>query len=144
MTTKEWLGQYRAIMREIDIRTEEVERLRAKAEKVTQTITGMPRGTGGADWTALVDAIVDITRDMDQRTEQLRVTAAQILDAIGAVTDSGMRQCLTLRYVRGWTLSKTARKMGYSVDGLYKLQERALKHVRQPDGRVRANDSVIE
>ena len=140
MTVKEWLGQYRAIMREIDIRTEEVERLRAKASKVTQTITGMPRGAGGADWTALVDAIVDITRDMDARTEQLRGTAAQILDAINAVADSGMRQCLTLRYVCGWPYLKIARKMGYSEDGLYKLHRRALRCVIMPDGQDGAVD----
>ena len=128
MTAKEYLQQYRTIDREIGERCEEIMRLRARAEKVTQTLTGMPGGGRKSDWTDIVARIVELTDEMDERSRQLRETGIEIERQLAAMKDATERRCLRLRYVDGYTWTKIAGKLHYSYRGAINLHHRALDH----------------
>ena len=126
MTAKEFLQQYRQIDREVYEKHEEIVRLRARAERITATLTGMPGGGQRSDWTDIVARIVELTEEMDARSLELVRTGEQIEELIDRITDPAERRCLRLRYVRGHSWITIARRMHFSHSGVMGLHARAL------------------
>lgn len=61
--------------------------------------------------------IRQLKRRLTRKLNELITVKEEMLDYIGTVTDSEMRQILILRYVDGLTWRQVARKMGRAGDG---------------------------
>lgn len=129
MTAREYLGQYRQLKREIDSKADAVMRLYSRAQRMTQSLSGMPRG-GHTEWTEYVDAIIDSSDGIAERVRELKKMEAEITRAIDEIPYSSQRQCLWRRYIQCESWPHIAQAMSYSLDGVYKLHRRALKNIR--------------
>lgn len=134
MTAKHWLRQLWTIDRSIDARTEELERLRARAEGLgSPKLTGMPGG-GSADWADLVARIVALEDEIRDEVTALCALKREINDAIDAVADERLRTLLELRYRARMTWEQIAQEMHYDVRWVYHLHGLALQQIKVPGG----------
>lgn len=132
MTKKEWLGQYRALLREERAVAASIEELRILSTSIKSPVSdGMPRGSGAGDGLASVVGKLD---QMERRHEKMLRTIArkreEILDTINALQDSDERTVLTSHYINGLTWEQVAECMGYTDRNIYFIHGRALQHIR--------------
>lgn len=134
MTAKEYLDRIWRIDQRIERRCEELDRLRARLEKATAQITGMPHGGSGGDWTdASVKAIELEQRIRGEIAEMVKVKN-EVIDVINAVEDKRYRDLLEMRYRNGWRFEKIAVEMNYDWRHVMRLYHEALDAVKVPEG----------
>lgn len=119
------LNEYRDILIEIDTLEAEKQRIidRLLAPKV---LDGMPHSNKVSD--PVADAAVklaDIQRIIDKRLDTIIDLRLKIERAINRL-HSRERTILTLYYLNGYSLEKTAEKMGLSYQWVCELRNRAL------------------
>lgn len=113
--TRAELYQLRTLRREVERRRERLKEIESAAERTTQQITGMPRGTDVADRVGTYAAMLAELRDKIAEGE--RACLAQIIELegwINAIEDSETRQIMEMRYIRGWTWQRIATAIKYS------------------------------
>lgn len=114
------LDQLRHLNREIDILQEQI--CKVEAVVVTDVVVGsdvehpyLKRNitiSGAND-----KRIKQLKRRLTRKLNELIGAKEEMLDYIGTVADSEMRQILILRYMDGLTWRQVARKMGRAGDG---------------------------
>ena len=133
MTAKQFLSQaYRLDMR-IERRTEEIRRMRARLEKATAQLTGMPHGGSGADWTDLDVKVLEYEAEIRDEIAELCRLKRLIRETIDAVEDRRYRELLELRYIVGMRWEKIAVEMNYSYDRIRHMHGYALQAVKVPE-----------
>lgn len=130
MTAKEYLGQYRSAMKEIERRREEIAQLEALAEYAS------PRsdrgGSGVSDRVGRLAAkLADERAALQREIEGLMELREEIKAVIGGVSDPTFRQLLMLRYINGFTFERIAEEMYYTYKWVFVLHGRALAAVEQ-------------
>lgn len=118
MTNQEkiqFLRQYRRIAEKIELLKQDVLRWRALGEKITPSLTGMPKG--GQDCSKVEQAAVmvcDTESQIAERIVQLTALRQKIEQAIEAVEDINLQNLLRRRYIQGQTFEQIAVEMHYS------------------------------
>ena len=140
---KRWLQQYHSLTREID-RTnrlidsllQEVDALRATAEKSTTVLSGMPGGGGfrGPEdvWIKLIDMSNEVNQLVDKYVDQRRMLEGKlkaITTAISNIDDGTLRVLLLMRYLDGATFEQIAVDMGYCIMQIWRLHGKALERL---------------
>lgn len=140
---KKWLQQYSTLTREIE-RTnrrinsalQEIEVLRATAEKSSTVLSGMPGGGGfrGPEdvWVKLVDLSNEVNQLVDKYVDERREAERNreaIIEAIANIDDGALRVLLLMRYVDGATFEQIAVFMGYCIMQIWRLHGKALERL---------------
>lgn len=133
MTNQEkikWLGRYRVMSRKVDDLTEELEQWRARATKITPTLSQEPRGSGNGDkLQSSVVKICELEEELDQKIRELLSQRNEIVAVLDSLSDDNLRQLMRYRYIKGMTWDEIAEKMYYSRPQVVRLHGRALNKI---------------
>ena len=126
------LSEYRSLRREIESLKERRVRIMADLTRVTQKISGMPRGSGSGDDKLLkgMAKLDDIDKQLGETVDRYIDTCSEILADIDGLEDSTAREVLRLRYVDGLSWGRIARTTHYSKSRLYQIHSQALRELR--------------
>ena len=117
----------------IDKRSEELERLRERAEAVRSSAPKSgPRGGRRADWTDAVAAIADAEARINADIVRLCRVKRLIGEAIDGVCVMNQRRVLEMRYRNYMTWEDIAREIPCDVRTVYRLHGRALQQITVP------------
>lgn len=135
MTPKQWLSQYRRISTRIETKLEEIERLRALAERCTAAYgERTPGGTSDPDRRATIIArIIEMQNQLEAESGELLETQQAIQNAIHNVGDDRMQLLLEMRYIKGESWIKISRALNYEERNTYYLHGAALKRIHPPE-----------
>lgn len=110
--TKRELSQLWYLNREIAHEQERLRQLRAAATDTAAKVSGLPRGGGIGDKTALAALIADSEAVIAAKTQLCIVEYNRLNRFIASVEDSLTRQILAFRYVDGMNWHQVARHSG--------------------------------
>lgn len=107
-----WLRRYRDSLRRERELAEEVEQLRARACKVTPSLSGMPGGTGdGQTLARAVDQIVLARQELQAQINVCAATRQKIVAAIEQIKNPRDHEILRRRYLLGQRWESVAVEM---------------------------------
>lgn len=129
MNAKEYLAQARELDALIDTKLDQIAKMRATMTRCTHTLSGMPGGGKRTDWTDTAARVYELEEAMNGDIDRLTALKREIGETIDRLSDPTQRALLHGRYLGGWSWTKTARVIGYSVDGTFKIHRHALKKV---------------
>ncbi len=127
---KRELREYRDNIKYIEEKQNDAEELRARIEKVTPNITGLPNGKGAdlekAPLEESLDRICEIERDCNKKLQELLLKKYIVENKIEQI-EQPYKSILYLRYIRGNTLYKISEEIGYSHEHICRLHGKALR-----------------
>ena len=132
MTAREYLSQAYRLDQRIERKIEERDRMRARLEKATAQLTGMPRGGSGADWTDAAVKVMELEAQINAEISELCKLKQEIRRVIDAVEDKRYRDILEMRYESGWRFERIAVEANYTWRHVLRLHKEALKAVKVP------------
>ena len=137
MTVKEYLGQAYRLDQRINSKLEQVASLNELATKCTSTLTGMPRNPnrGTSTMADAVGKIVDLQAEINRDIDRLVDLKREMVTVIKAVGNTEHQTLLELRYLCFRTWEQIAVDMGYSIQHIYRLREKAYDEIRVPTER---------
>lgn len=112
MTAKQWLSRGMNIDQEISALLAVRDEVKARAESVTQVITGDP--VQGTKDPHKFDRLVELDDRIDRLVDRLVETRLDIISAISELEDGRLRALLFKRYIEGKRFELIATEMGYS------------------------------
>lgn len=130
MTAREYLKQLWNIDDEITERMEELEELRAKAERCSAPkMEGMPGGGAGEKdpISQTVIRIVDLDAYINFKIDELINLRTKITEQIDAISKQSYRSVLRNRYVLRKRWEDIAETMHYSINHCYRLEKQAIR-----------------
>lgn len=131
MTNKEYLGQAYRIDRQINVKLEQMISLRELASKTSSAVSDTPRNSSREIQpmeNALVQ-IVDLAWEINNDLDRLVDLKKEVMGLINAIKNPEYRMLLELRYLCFWPWEHIAVEMGYSIQHLFRLHEKALKNI---------------
>lgn len=111
---KAWLGRYRQLDQRIGQLAEEISLWRSRAQKITPSYEGQPRGGGEDRLQSAVEMILQLEEEADREIDALVGLKGEIRRAIRTVEDSTLRMLLEYRYIHGLTWEQIADRMSYN------------------------------
>lgn len=105
---KERLNRYLDLWADIEIKQQEIETLRSRAEKITNAISPLPGGGNKKDFTLTVDRIIEIQEKIDKKVQQANEEREYIGRIIDAVKSPLHRRVLQRKYINGDTFEQIA------------------------------------
>lgn len=131
---KHFLNQYRRLNDDINYKLEECEKWRALAEKITPTISDIPKGQSGGNRTEnAIEHIIKLEQEINTQIDRLINVREQIENIIHTVPDYPLQMLLKYRYIAGYTWEEIAVKMNYSYQWVCVLHGRALSQIKTLD-----------
>ena len=137
MTVKEYLGQAYRLDQRINSKLEQVASLNELATKCTLSLTGMPRNPnrGTSTMADAVGKIVDLQAEINRDIDRLVDLKREMVTVIKAVDYTEYQTLLELRYLCFKTWEQIAVDMGYSIQHIYRLREKAYEEIHVPPER---------
>ena len=137
MNAKEYLGQAYRLDQRINSKLEQVASLNELATKCSSTLTGMPRNPnrGTSTMADAVGKIVDLQAEINRDIDRLVDLKREMVSLIKAVDNPEYQTLLELRYLCFKTWEQIAVDMGYSIQHIYRLREKAYNEIRMPPER---------
>lgn len=130
MTPKEYLQQYRVCFRKYNGILNNIQQLRALAEKTTRTLNGDRVQGNASDRVGSISAVIaDATVDAEKDLIVLFLKMREIEGVVYAVSDDVFRELLTLRYIDDLNLNAVANQMGFCYDTIKKKHGKALQSI---------------
>lgn len=130
MTAKQYLSQARYLQPRINAKMEQIQQLRALAEKRTANYGPSPGGGSSPDRRMDIAArMIDMERELDAEIDRYIDLQREIADVINRVGDQRLCALLELRYLNGCKWAVIARRMHYSYDNVQRLHAAALRKV---------------
>ena len=124
---KKWLLEYRKLDQDIERDMEELQRLKSRAEKITSSVSGMPKGGNQGDRLQLaVDRICELEERLNGKIDAAVKRRKEMEAAITTVEDKTLQLLLQYRYIDGMTWEQIAVKMNYDYRWILRLHGRAL------------------
>lgn len=134
MNAKEFLQQGYKLNTRIKAKQERIEELRTIAEKSTQTLSAMPKGTNtGSRMEEIVARIDILQREIEDDLFDLLALKASIERVVRDVPEPDAALVLELRYLLYKPWREIAEEMHYDVRQVYRLHGHALSLVNVPD-----------
>ena len=134
MTVVEYLSQaYRLDLR-INSKIEQVASLNDLALKATSVVTGMPHSPnrGKSTMADTIDKIIDLQNEINADIGRLVDLKAAIVSVIKAVENKEYQTLLEKRFLCFMTWENIAVDMGYSIQHLYRMRDKAYAAVVIP------------
>ena len=134
MTAKDYLGQAYRLDQRINSKLEQVLSLRELTTKATATMSDMPGGGSRNVYKMqdIIGKIVDLENEINADIDQLVDLKREMVTAIKSVTDPECQTLLELRFLCFKTWEQIAVDMGYSIQHIYRLRDKALKMIEPP------------
>ena len=129
MTTKEYLEQYQAARRNAEYWQGRVEEAKARAEKTTAGIGGMPSAPNPQKLEQAVDAMQDAKRRLSRAVLVMVSAREKVAKAVKLADNDRQREVLHKRYLSGMTMMQIADKMGYCLRTVQLIHAAAVKAV---------------
>ena len=130
MTAKQYLSRAFWIRKKIAAKEVHLEELRTQAEKSTQLLTGMPRGSSTeSSVERLAVMIADLSWEIELDEQDLVLYEAQIKKVIDSVQDPACFEVLTYRYLAFHTWTQISDEMHYSNRQVFRIHAKALRSV---------------
>jgi len=133
MDVKEFLKSYREFEKYIDQRLDEHARLKARAERITSTISELPKYQG----MSLEDIIVkkvQLEIDIEDDLKKYKEMRKRVEDVIGTLKNPTWQAVMRYRYLNGLKWVDIAVKTNYSLDWIYHVHGYALQELRNTTG----------
>ena len=130
MTTKEFLQRFIVIQRQVDNSLSQMMELQSMAKRITSVIRNTPIGSMQSV-SRVENSVVDIHDMTEQLAQALSCAVAvrqEIAEAISRVPNDDERCLLSMRYICCDSWETIAKKMHFSLQGVFKLHRRALKN----------------
>lgn len=109
---KAWLRRYRHAVRMEQIKLDEVEQLRAAAQRVTQVLSDLPSGTGdGQSIPRAIEHIEDARQKALAQVERCTQIRSEVMQALEQLENINDYEILTRRYIRGQKWEQIAVEM---------------------------------
>ena len=134
MTVKEYLGQAYRLDQRINSKLEQVASLNDLANKVTTTLTGMPKNPNRAT-SMMADAvakIIDLQAEINHDIDRLVDLKREIVAVIKTVDHTEYQTLLEKRYLCFETWEQIAVDMDYSIQHIYRIRDKALSKISIP------------
>lgn len=131
---KQYLLKYQHLTQEVDRLSDERAQVLARAQKITPTLSDMPKSQSGANRLEL--AVEDIVENADKLAEKIREmlrTKEEIEQVIDSLEDDTLRRLMKYRYINGMTWELIAVKMNYTYQWVWELHGKALRNLQIPD-----------
>jgi len=126
---KKELREYRDNIKYIEEKQNDAEELRARIEKVTHNLTGLPNAKGAdlekASLEESLDRIKEIEKDCNKKLQELLLKKYLVENKIEQL-EQPYKSILYLRYIRGNPFEKISNEMGYSHVHICRLHGKAL------------------
>lgn len=134
MNAKEYLSQAIWLDKSINNKLEQMERLKAIAEKVTVDFTQEKVSGGKATTSPMEDAtvkLIDLSHEINNDIDKLVDLKREILDVISQVEDVSYQLVLEMRYINNKSWDDVARCMGYDRRTIFRIHGKALKEIER-------------
>lgn len=134
MTAKEYLSQARLLDNRINAKIQQVASLNDLATSATATLSGMPHSPNRAS-SKMADAvvkIVDLQHKINEDIDHLVDLKREIMRMIKAIPNTEYQLILEKRYLCFMPWEQIAVDMGYSIQHIYRLHDRALQAITIP------------
>lgn len=134
MTAKEYLGQAYRLDQRINSKLEQVLSLRDLTTKATATMSDMPGGGSRNVYKMqdIIAKIIDLENEINADIDQLVDLKREMVATIKSVTDPECQTLLELRFLCFKTWEQIAVDMGYSIQHIYRLRDKALTQIIPP------------
>lgn len=131
MTAQEYLGQAYRLDQRINSKLDQVAKLNELATKCTYNLTGLPRNPnqGISTMADAVAKIVDLQEEINRDIDALVDLKRDMVRAIKAVDNTECQTLLELRYLCFKTWEQIAVDMGYSIQHIYRIREKAFAQI---------------
>ena len=131
---KEWLRRYRKAAQMEEMKLDEVEQLRAAAQRVTQVLSDVPGGVGdGQALPRAVERIMDAVQEANAQVMECQKVRKQIMDTMAQIADIQDYGILYMRYIGGMKWEQIAVKIGMDVSCVYRRHKSAVKALDIPE-----------
>ena len=129
MTAKEYLSQAYRLDQRIDAKIEQVMSLRNLAAKATSTLSdAVPSGTRNVHrMEDIIIKIIDFENEINADIDRLVALKREIVSTIKSVPNLEYQILLELRYLCFKPWEQIAVEMGYGIDNVFRLHQKALK-----------------
>ena len=129
MKAKEYLSQAYRLDQRIDAKIEQVMSLRNLAAKATSTLSdAMPSGTRNIHrMEDIIMRIFDLENEINADIDALVALKREIVSTIKSVPNLEYQILLELRYLCFKPWEQIAVEMGYGIDNVFRLHQKALK-----------------
>lgn len=133
MTSKEYLRQYLNADRVLDVKLEQLARLRAKAAKITTMIGGerVQGGVEGSRLEAITEKIIELEDEINREIDDLKCKQAAVESIIMRLDSDRERDVLTLKYICGYHWEEIIQTSNYSRRQVFRLHGVALKKIEK-------------
>ncbi len=144
MTTKQFLRDFRRLLKEVELKNESSRRLYALAENVTHALTGMPGGTANPHKAQhCLEEAMAMKEEAQQQMTALLKAYRHIEAVIAAMPKSAHRELLERHYIQGQNWQAVAQRMHYTDRQIYRLHNEALRLFEQLSEKVSAKDGTV-
>lgn len=126
-----WLRRYRSSLREEQELAEELEQLRAEAERITPLYTDTPGGHGSSNKMGkAVERIVETQQRLQQQIKHAQAVRAEIETVVAAIPNDRAREILRRRYIQGQRWEEIACKMHMDCRWVTRLHRRSVEEMK--------------
>jgi DNA-directed RNA polymerase specialized sigma subunit len=131
MSPKEYLSQAYRIDQRINSKLEQVVSLRELATKATSTLSDMPSsGTRNIhSIEGIIAKMVDLETEINKDIDTLVDLKCEIVSLIKQIQNTEYQTLLELRYLCFKTWEQIAVDLGYSLQHIFRIHDRAIKDV---------------
>ncbi|MCM8710867.1 DUF1492 domain-containing protein [Clostridium sp. SYSU_GA19001] len=131
MTAKEYLSQAYHIDQRINSKLEQIVSLRALATKATSTLSDTPpSGTRNVhSMEDIIAKIVDLENEINRDIDILVDLKREFVSVIRKIDNTEYQTLLELRYLCFKTWEQIAVDMGYSLQHIFRIHDKALKEI---------------
>ena len=129
MTAEEYLSQAYRLDQRIDAKIEQVMSLRNLAAKATSTLSDVaPSGTRNVHrMEDIIIKIIEFENEINADIDRLVDLKREIMRVIKALPNPEYQTLLELRYLCFKPWEQIAVEMGYGIDNIFRLHQKALK-----------------
>lgn len=131
MNAKEYLGQAYRIDQRINSKLEQISSLRNLAIKATSTLSDIPP-SGSRNVHRMEDVIVkiiDMENEINADIDRLVDLKKDVASLIKSVSSPEQQTLLELRYLCFKSWEEIAVEMGYTIQHIYRIRDKALKGI---------------
>ena len=134
MTAREYLEQAYRLDQRINSKIEQVSSLRELAAKATSTITDMPRAAtpNMHRMEDIICKIVGLENEINADIDKLVDLKRELINMIKSIANPENQTLLELRYLCFKSWEQIAVEMGYSIQHIYRLRDKAIEEIRLP------------
>lgn len=131
MATKEYLSQAYRIDQRINSKLEQIVSLRELATKATSTLSDTPR-SGSRNvhsMEGIIVKMVDLENEINKDIDTLVDLKREFVFIIKRIDNPEYQTLLELRYLCFKTWEQIAVEMGYSLQHIFRIHDKALKNI---------------